>query len=262
MHLQAQRNDAVVAAQHRRMLLALVILLATIVVMVAKDHTIWFGGEEISAGDETPNASQPGTAPVPTQATQVTAPAPVIQAKRQESAKAPAKAVKEATSVVATERKALPPLQVEVVAGGSHRAIQPETGVVKVDLQSDSVMSANQLAPVTNAAERTRLPLDKTLYPPLAGRMNVQGSVLLEALIGVDGIIKDLRVISGPLILSSAARVAALQWHFKPYVQNGKAVETEARITVNFLIKVSDDKAATARKNPPQLNSQPVNPGN
>jgi len=26
------------------------------------------------------------------------------------------------------------------------------------------------------------------------------------------------------------------QWHFKPYYQSGRAVETEARITVNFTI--------------------------
>jgi outer membrane biosynthesis protein TonB len=33
------------------------------------------------------------------------------------------------------------------------------------------------------------------------------------------------------------------QWRFKPYLQNGQPVETKARITVNFSIKIADDPA-------------------
>lgn len=73
--------------------------------------------------------------------------------------------------------------------------------------------------------------------------MKVQGAVLLQAFIGADGVIRELRVLSGPAILSSAAREAALQWRFKPYLQNGKPVETQATITVNFTIKVLDNGA-------------------
>jgi protein TonB len=71
--------------------------------------------------------------------------------------------------------------------------------------------------------------------------MKVQGAVLLKALIGADGYIRDLQVLSGPAILASAAREAARQWQFKPYLQNGQPVETQANITVNFTIKVLDN---------------------
>jgi protein TonB len=71
----------------------------------------------------------------------------------------------------------------------------------------------------------------------------VQGSVLLQALIGVDGGVQELRVISGPTILVSAARQAVQQWRFKPYLVNGKPVETYARVTVNFTIDVSNTEA-------------------
>jgi len=64
----------------------------------------------------------------------------------------------------------------------------------------------------------------------------VQGSVVLQALIGKEGTIQDLQVLSGPQILSSAAREAVMQWRFKPYLQSGQAIETEAKITVNFTI--------------------------
>jgi TonB family protein len=94
--------------------------------------------------------------------------------------------------------------------------------------------------------------------------MKVQGSVLLQALVGADGVIQELRVISGPAILSEAARQAASQWHFKPYYENGKAVETQARITVNFVIKVWDDSALdqqNARKKSPLTITHQSNPG-
>jgi protein TonB len=73
-------------------------------------------------------------------------------------------------------------------------------------------------------------------YPLLAKQMKVQGAVVLEALISKTGSIQDIQILSGPAILSAAAREAVKQWHFKPYYQGGVPVETEARVTVNFTI--------------------------
>jgi protein TonB len=66
--------------------------------------------------------------------------------------------------------------------------------------------------------------------------MKIQGAVVLDVLIGREGIIQHLRVLSGPAILSAAAQEAVKQWRFRPYLQSGQPVETEARITVNFTI--------------------------
>jgi protein TonB len=101
------------------------------------------------------------------------------------------------------------------------------------------------------AAERQALPVAAThlpqtaihaTYPVLAQHMNVQGSVVLEAIVGADGIIQNLKVVSGPPILASAAQQAVREWHFKPIIQNGQAVESKATITVNFSIKVGDSQ--------------------
>jgi protein TonB len=73
--------------------------------------------------------------------------------------------------------------------------------------------------------------------------MKVQGSVLLQALISADGVVRDLRVLSGPAILASAAREAARGWRFKPYLHNGQPVETQATIAVNFTINVLNNGA-------------------
>jgi hypothetical protein len=51
--------------------------------------------------------------------------------------------------------------------------------------------------------------------------------------------------VSGPAILASAAQQAVREWRFKPVLQNGQAVETKARITVNFSIKIADGTANT-----------------
>jgi protein TonB len=69
--------------------------------------------------------------------------------------------------------------------------------------------------------------------------MKVQGSVILQALISRNGVIQDLRVVSGPPILASAAQEAVKQWHFKPHLQGTEPVETQTRITVNFTISTN-----------------------
>jgi periplasmic protein TonB len=76
-------------------------------------------------------------------------------------------------------------------------------------------------------------------YPLLARQMKVQGSVILQALISRDGLIQGLRVVSGPPILANAAEEAVKQWHFKPHYQGVEAVETQAKITVNFTISTN-----------------------
>jgi protein TonB len=161
--------------------------------------------------------------------------------------------------VSVTSRTALPPLDVEVVAGDSHRTLRPGSNSVRLDLQpgtppqpvgdagpaNNPEIAANI---TTNAAERVQMSTDASAvvtrpvspsYPLLARQMKVQGSVILQALIGRDGVIQNLRVVSGPHILASAAEDAVRQWHFKPHFQGSEAVETQAKITVNFTISTN-----------------------
>ena len=91
-----------------------------------------------------------------------------------------------------------------------------------------------------DAAQALQRAIDSS-YPPLTPQMKVQGSVVLQARIGTDGIVQDMRVLSGPAILVSAAKEAVRQWQFKPYLQNGQPVETQAKIIVNFTLKVLEN---------------------
>jgi len=73
-------------------------------------------------------------------------------------------------------------------------------------------------------------------YPPLAKTARVQGTVQLAAIIGKDGTIQNLHVISGHPLLTQAALDAVKQWRYKPYVLNGEPVEVDTTIQVNFTL--------------------------
>jgi len=248
--------------QRRRMLLALLVLLLALVSVLIKDRQFWFPpGPSTEA--ETPEQSPPRPVPAPPAKTVVSivqpkpvAPAPVAaRSKRKRVVRTePSTDAPAGPLITATNRAVLPPLEVEVVAGNQHHTVSPKDSSVNVEMQSapsaaseQTTASASQdSAPgAANFSARVQMspemaqvvsrPVDPS-YPLLAKQMKVQGAVVLEALISKTGSIQEIQVLSGPAILSAAAREAVKQWHFKPYYQSGQAVETEARITVNFTI--------------------------
>lgn len=72
------------------------------------------------------------------------------------------------------------------------------------------------------------------VYPDAARESHVQGIVVLDALIGPDGAVEDVRPLSGPDVLAPAAVDAVKWWRFQPYRVNGKPVEVETTITIEF----------------------------
>ncbi|HVO64689.1 MAG TPA: TonB family protein [Terriglobales bacterium] len=71
-------------------------------------------------------------------------------------------------------------------------------------------------------------------YPEEALQTELDGQVVLQASIGKDGGVRELKLVSGYLVLAHAALDAVKQWRYKPYRRNGKNVEVETLITVNF----------------------------
>lgn len=74
-------------------------------------------------------------------------------------------------------------------------------------------------------------------YPPAAKVMHLSGKVELRAVIGTDGTIQGVEVLSGNPILALAAVNAVEQWRYKPTQLNGEPVEVETYITVNFIME-------------------------
>jgi TonB family protein len=242
--------------QRRQMLIALTLLLAALVVALTKDHEFWFPtGQTVQSETE----AWPETAPElkqPEAATATTQPAVPGRAKIKPHTP-PATPIAgphpaAGPAPVVTSRTVLPPLEVEVVGGDEHRTVQAGSNSVTVDLRPPLSPTQASPAPPTSvpiggadstarvhlspgAAQILSRPVEPD-YPLLAKQMKIQGAVVLQVLIGRNGNIQHLNVLSGPTILSAAAREAVKQWRFKPYLQSGQAVETEARITVNFTI--------------------------
>lgn len=76
----------------------------------------------------------------------------------------------------------------------------------------------------------------KPVYPPLARQARIQGAVILEAIIGKNGSIENLRLVSGHPMLAPAAIEAVRQWRYRPYTLNGQPVDVETQVTVNFVL--------------------------
>jgi TonB family protein len=74
-------------------------------------------------------------------------------------------------------------------------------------------------------------------YPPAARQARVQGTVVLQAVIGKDGSVEELQVFSGHPLLIQAAMDAVKQWRYKPYVLMGEPVEVQTTINVNFTLQ-------------------------
>ena len=258
----APRAPIATGNQQSRLVIALVLLLVALAAVLIKDRQFWFGSESTIVDAD---YVQPTAVPqaVPAAATQAatqtpakpavttTTPTAVHAAKKQVAAAVPSTQTKPADApAVISNRTVLPPLDVEVVAGDAHHKVHPGSNSKKLEITNPAAPVARQAAPVaapaTNAAQRERLAeAIPPSYPPLAQHMNVQGSVVLQALIAADGTIQNLHVMSGPAILASAAQQAVRDWKFKPVFQNGMAVETKATITVNFTIRVADSAANT-----------------
>jgi protein TonB len=74
------------------------------------------------------------------------------------------------------------------------------------------------------------------VYPPLAKQARIQGTVRFTAIIGKDGTIQNLQMVSGHPLLVEAARAAVSQWQYKPTLLNGEPVEVVTQIDVNFTL--------------------------
>ena len=74
------------------------------------------------------------------------------------------------------------------------------------------------------------------IYPQLAKNVRVSGVVHLAGIIGKDGTIRNLQLISGHPLLARAALDAVAQWVYKPTLLSGEPVEVICPIDVTFTL--------------------------
>lgn len=76
----------------------------------------------------------------------------------------------------------------------------------------------------------------KPLYTQVAKDARVEGTVKFSALIGKNGKVDNLKVLSGPLILQAPAAAAVRQWVYRPTLLDGQPVEVQTEIEIRFAL--------------------------
>jgi hypothetical protein len=69
---------------------------------------------------------------------------------------------------------------------------------------------------------------------PVVSEPNLVGELRLKALIGADGSVKEVTLLSGSPKLAEVAMRAVRQWHYSPYRVLGSPVEVETQIKMSF----------------------------
>jgi len=71
-------------------------------------------------------------------------------------------------------------------------------------------------------------------YPAVAQQQRIEGAVKIHQVIGADGSVQSIKLLTGPPLLVPAAMEAAKYWRYLPALLNGQPVETEQDIEINF----------------------------
>lgn len=137
---------------------------------------------------------------------------------------------------------------------GALTSAEPELGASSAgrgEVSSASAASAAGDVPVTAASRPAAVPVTRMsissvalasslisarqpIYPADARRLGMEGKVVLEAVVGRDGVVQNVRVLEGPVLFQQSAIEAVRTWRYRPYLVDGQPVEVETRITVSY----------------------------
>jgi TonB family protein len=140
--------------------------------------------------------------------------------------------VRTARAAIPESMRSSPPIALPVVVTVNPAQMMPVSTPV---LQQPAIQQTSEPVAISEDAERALLihSVDP-VYPSEGAAQKLHGPVVLQALIGRDGSVEDLKIVRGYFILGRAAASAVKQWKFQPYTVNGHAVSTQTLITVNF----------------------------
>jgi protein TonB len=121
-----------------------------------------------------------------------------------------------------------------LVASGT--AVQPPVAAVPLVSKTPAPAPSAPLH-VSGGVQSAKLIFGpKPSYPALAKVTHTMGTVRIQAIIGRDGAIRNVQVLSGPPLLVEAAGQAVKQWRYQPTMLNNQTVEVITEIDVNFTL--------------------------
>ena len=195
---ETHAGDAKPAGLHRYLnILAIVVpILVGLVLILIIVHSL----------NEPVTTSSPTTSTEPNPAPNPPAPTPAVESTPPASTSAP-------TPAFATNPKPAPPATPPASAPSS----------------SDPVVTLP--AEEANANKIFAAPIQ---YPVLAKLRNVQGRVVIDAIISKTGMVEKVHVLSGSPLLQDGALAEAKSMRYKPYLINGKPVRVHTQINIDF----------------------------
>ena len=98
----------------------------------------------------------------------------------------------------------------------------------------ETVVEQPQLKVPADAMEQRIIHQVMPEYPELARQAKVQGTVVLDTVVSVEGAVTQVKFVSGPEALSQAAMDAVRWWRYEPYFMNGQPTTVETTVAVDF----------------------------
>jgi outer membrane biosynthesis protein TonB len=83
----------------------------------------------------------------------------------------------------------------------------------------------------------------RRLVYPVCPDGNTRGKVFLQAVVGYDGTVNQIKVLAGNRLLAAAAAKAIREWRYQPFSADAQKLERETRITISF---IADDVVAVS----------------
>ncbi len=93
----------------------------------------------------------------------------------------------------------------------------------------DAAVHVTQAEAVKNAKERV-----EPEYPAMAKQLHLEGAVQLEAHIGENGSVEEVKPLTGNAVLMNAAVAAIKRWKFTPFLADGKPTKAVADMSFRF----------------------------
>jgi TonB family protein len=121
---------------------------------------------------------------------------------------------------------------VGVVNGNAHMQISPDEHIRVGPVETPKRIRVGGSVQAVNLVSQ-----GTPEYPALAKQAGVQGTVSLSVIVGKDGKVQDIKVISGHPLLVQAALDAVKNWVYRPTLLNGDPVEVSTTIDVNFTLQ-------------------------
>ncbi len=119
---------------------------------------------------------------------------------------------------------------------GSALALGMHANAASGGSDSNANKAPKQLSVSADEMQQNILTKAVPVYPPAAKKARIQGKVTLDAVIGTDGHVENLRVLSGPQELQQSSLDAVRQWTYKPYLLNGDPIEVETTVNVVYML--------------------------